>query len=234
MKMVFVLLFWLLFIWTFVPISYAQEEKPFEFSFYGGWVDGPYGVEGGDSQYGVGAGLDVPLLKRDAYSNMLSGQFFFSWSHGEKDYNLNIVDMRTNDILGKEPLTANLQTISLNANLKYTFRNLISVIPLDPYILAGLGIYIYEVDYDDVGEDDHLPANLLYVGTPNGLAGPLYSKADMPFGWVHTDFGFQVGGGLDYYICPSLSLGLDYRYNIITSEVDNNFHQLFSKISFHF
>jgi opacity protein-like surface antigen len=228
MKKFFSLLVCLLVIGVLAAPSYAQEQRPFEFGLYGGYASGPYDAEG--ANYGFGAGLDVPLIKEDPYGNQLSGEIFFSWNHGQKGYGMNVGS------LGAVPVTADLETITVNADLKYTFKNLLANIPIEPYILGGIGVYIFEVDYEDFGGDNDafLKAQDVYLGTPYGLAGPAYPHEDMPFGWAHTEFGFQVGTGFDYYVLPCISVGLDYRYNIIVSESEGNFHQVFSKIAFHF
>lgn len=198
---------------AFTCIGHAQEEKPFEFAVYGGWASGAYGADAGN--YGFGFALDVPLIKEDPYGNMLSGEIFFSWNHGEKGYPAEVTEAT-----GLE--SAILQTTTVNADLKYTLRNVLPSVNL--YGLGGVGVYIYEVDYNPplLAEDFLVP-------------GVIYPEGEkMPFGWAHTDFGFQVGTGLDYKILAFLSLGIDYRYNIVTRQDENNFHQVFSKIAFHF
>lgn len=222
---------------AFTCIGHAQQEKPFEFAVYGGYATGPYDADAGN--YGFGAGLDVPIIKEDPYGNMLSGELFISWNHGERDYTMSVVPLADPANPISLPATAIVQTTTVNADLKYTLRNILPCVNL--YGLAGVGVYIYEVDYDLGVEDGQgLPAEWTYVGFANGggvlgVAGPAYPAGEkMPFGWAHTDFGFQVGTGMDYMILPFLSLGIDYRYNIVTRQSENNFHQVFSKIAFHF
>mgnify|MGYP000713436062 CR=1 FL=1 len=223
-------------VFVFTCIGHAQAEKPFEFALYGGYATGPYDADGGN--YGFGFGLDVPIIKEDPYGNMLSGEIFISWNHGEKGYTMSVVPLADPANPISVPATATLQTTTVNADLKYTLKNLLPNMNL--YGLAGVGVYIYEVDYDlDVKDGQGLPAEWTYVGFSNGsvlgVAGPAYPAGEeMPFGWAHTDFGFQVGTGLDYYILPFLSLGIDYRYNVVTRQSENNFHQVFSKLAFHF
>jgi len=204
---------------AFTCIGYAQAEKPFEFALYGGYATGPYDADGGN--YGFGFGLDVPIIKEDPYGNMLSGEIFISWNHGERGF---VAELGEEE---ETPLTAIVQTTTVNADLKYTLKNLLPNMNL--YGLAGVGVYIYEVDYEGVLAED---MGAVYKGQI--LSGLYAAGEEMPFGWAHTDFGFQVGTGLDYYILPFLSVGIDYRYNIVTRQSENNFHQLFSKLALHF
>ena len=210
-KLVF---FVFLFTTIMVCAVYAQEERPFEFGIYGGWATGAYDAKGGN--YGFGASLDVPLIKKDPLGNMLSGELFISWNHGERGYDY--IDQEGNP----QHTTLFAQTITVNADFKYTLRDILPSVNL--YALGGVGVYVYEVDWGE-----RLPAEEVFVGVPAGAPG-----TGRIFGWAHTDFGFQVGGGIDYKILPALSVGFDYRANLVTRRSENNFHQLFGKIAFHF
>lgn len=203
---------------TFVMVGFSldvlaqeaqEEERKWQFGLLGGYAGGPYDLD--QARCGFAAMLDMRLFKCPL-GNRVSGEWFISWNHAEDD-------MTVTDITGTpQKTTVKSETITINANLKYTLEMLEKV---KPYVLGGLGIYIFGMD----------TSTRLCLGQVP--ISPELEARHMPTGWAQFEMGAQFGGGVDFQIIPLLSIGVDARYNVATRH-NNNFPQVFSKIAFHF
>jgi opacity protein-like surface antigen len=81
---------------------------------------------------------------------------------------------------------------------------------LNPYVLAGGGLYFWKVTDDGVGGDAILLEN-----------GEDFSK---------TSFGLQFGAGLEVFATPQLSIFVEGKYHHIFSEDTDEFGDKFSNL----
>jgi outer membrane immunogenic protein len=111
-------------------------------------------------------------------------------------------------------------TLSVMANVWYDF----SAGSFKPYIGGGLGWVDVEVD-----------------GTYTAAV-----LADTPFSFSDSGFAWQLGGGVNFQVAPSVQLGVGYRYmagpevtvlapdpnNLATGEVDSQNHSAVVSLTF--
>ena len=170
----------------------------------------------------------------------------------------NLVDAVTGTGAAPFPVTtSNKLNLRLLQVVPFSFKYTSTLMDrwrLRPYGLLGFGTYVTihsenpAPGSSGVRPDANLPADVLQAvqqifggAPPFGaplVAGQISQSAELvarglPGGNGNIDIGLQTGGGLEFRLTPTLSLGFDARFNRI-SGTNGNFSTYGSRIGFHF
>ena len=119
--------------------------------------------------------------------------------------------------------SSEIQALKLGVNFKYHFSNQFRVVPSFDYSFKK-----YNTSYWNVNVD----ANYLY-GIGDGIDA--YSLSGLTLlgikdgSYSDTEFGANIGGGVDFYLTDALDLNVEAKYQIL-----NNWSQLVASIGLSF
>ncbi len=185
----------------YIKEAEAKKEKPMrenEFGVLIGGMSGPY-----DSNSGAffGGFLDFAWIPRDPLGNKISGELLAMFGQTEQRY-----AQVTSAVLGEQGrVTQEIDTLAVIAGLKYTVVNN-NLGPFRPYFVTGPGMYVFGQDMSNDFTIGQVPpaAELRRNHSPSG-------NADLQFGW-------NIGGGVEWRINDYIGIGWDMRHNIVTGK----------------
>lgn len=186
----------------------AAAQLQAEFGLMGGFATAPYSYDDG---WYYASFIDLPLRAHEG-TGVLQGEILVGLAGSDDNE-----EILTTALLDQQAVETDQRQLSILFGLKYRFD---LGARLKPYVVLGPGVIVNLNDPDPL------------------VAGQVPVAPELEARGIQTGQGFflaagHVGGGVELYLTPGLSVGIDVR-GIFQEDTNNDYTTAGGRLAFHF